>query len=261
MIRKSFIFLPGISKKTEENIWKQGITSWDSFIKSDIKGISKKRKHLYNTQLLYARSNLYSFNSSYFNTLPTTQTWRLYDFFRGDIVFLDIEATGVNKQNDITVVGLFDGIDTKTMIKGVNLDFKVLKKELEKYKLIITFNGSSFDLPFIKKRYDILPDIPHIDLRHLCAKVGLTGGLKEIEKKLGIKRNRIVDNMHGGDPLTLWKMYRGSGDAYYLEVLVEYNEEDVINLKKIMEYCYKKITSSHMSLLHHSESQVLHPLL
>ena len=112
------------------------------------------------------------------------------------------------------------------MIKGINLDYDILKKELSKYKLIITFNGSTFDLPFIRKIYDILPSIPHIDLRHCCQKIGLTGGLKQIEKTLDINRNIIIERFHGGDALTLWRMYKATGDSYYLDLLVEYNEDE-----------------------------------
>ncbi len=143
----------------------------------------------------------------------------------------------MDRSSYITVVGLFDGIDTKLMIKDINLNFKELKKELEKYKLIITYNGSTFDLPFIKKRYpEVLPHIPHIDLRSLCNRVGLKGGLKEVEKLLNIKRNRIVEKMYGGDAVTLYRMFKATGDRYYLNLLAEYNEEDVINLKFITNH-------------------------
>jgi len=181
-------------------------------------------------------------NSEYFLKFPQSEMWRLYGFFRDDCVFLDIETTGIGRYDDITVMGLYDGIDTKSMIKGINLDFHLLKRELRMYKLIATFNGSTFDIPFIKKRYpDLLPNIPNFDLRVACSRVGLTGGLKEIEKKIGIKRNKIIGKMYGGDALLLWKMYRATGDDYYLKLLVEYNEEDVFNLKKIADYTYEML--------------------
>ena len=182
--------------------------------------------------------------------LPQSETWRLYDFFREDAVFLDIETTGLGKnEDDITVFGLYDGINTKTMIKGINLDYQLLKKELQKYKLIVTFNGASFDLPFIEKRYpNLLPKIPNFDVKSVTKRLGLNGGLKNIEKELGIKRNPIIDNFYGGDALTLWKMYRATGDDYYLNLLVEYNEFDVVNLKIVAEHCVKKMKETSLNL-------------
>lgn len=87
-----------------------------------------------------------------------------------------------------------------------------------------------------------LPDIANFDVKSITRKAGLSGGLKEIEKQLGIERkNKNVEKLCNGDPLKLWKMYKATGDEYYLNLLVEYNEEDVINLKKIAEYCIDKI--------------------
>jgi uncharacterized protein YprB with RNaseH-like and TPR domain len=63
--------------------------------------------------------------------------------------------------------------------------------------------------------------------------VGLNGGLKEVENKLGIRRNKIVEGLYGGDALALWRIYKNTGDEYYLNLLIEYNEEDIINLKRI----------------------------
>ena len=128
------------------------------------------------------------------------------------------------------------------MIRGINFNPGELKKELKKYSLMVTFNGSSFDVPFINRAYPgLLPDIPNFDVRSVAGKLNLKGGLKEIEKSLGIKRGKIVEKFYGGDALTLWKMYRATGDDYYLKLLVEYNEDDIINLKTIAEYCIEKL--------------------
>jgi len=238
MIESSFIFLDKISKKTEENLWKQGIKKWDDFLNTKtIKGISKARKIFYDRKILEARKALYNLDSSYFaDKLPQSETWRLYNFFKDQAVFLDIETSGVNKHDDITMISLFDGINTKTMIRGINLDINYLKKELKNYKLLVTFNGSTFDIPFLKKRYpDLIPNIPHFDLKTLCNRLNLKGGLKQIEKQFNIKRNKIIENFYNGDPLTLWKMYRATGDDYYLNLLIEYNEDDVISLKIIAD--------------------------
>src|SRR3989338_7986060 len=135
MITHSFIFLERVGDKLERNIWKNGVYDWDSFLKrKNIKGMSRHRKLYYDRKILSARKALYNFDSSYFlNLLPQSEMWRLYDFFKEDAVFLDIETTGLSKDNeDITVFGLYDGINTKIMIKGINLDYNALKKELQK---------------------------------------------------------------------------------------------------------------------------------
>lgn len=241
----SFIFLPLVSHKKEQKIWAQGIRDWNDFLNSEVKGISKKTKAGYDRIIRNAQQALRNNDSGFFlNKLPSTETYRLYDFFKDEVIFLDIETSLAGKKNSyLTVIGIYDGDNTKIMVKNVNLDINALKTELKKYKLIITFNGSSFDLPFLKKKYpELVPEIPHIDLRHLCARLGLIGGLKQIEKQLGIKRNNmIVEKLCGGDPLKLYRMFLGSSDTYYLKLLVEYNEEDVINLKKITDYVINKI--------------------
>ncbi|HZX45172.1 MAG TPA: ribonuclease H-like domain-containing protein [Candidatus Nanoarchaeia archaeon] len=243
MIENSFIFLDGIREKTEQNIWNQGIYNWDSFIQAKaVKGIGNTRKCYYDRQLEQARKELHDYG--FLNRFPLCETWRIYDYLKDECVFLDIETSGIGKHCDITVVGLFDGIETKSMIAGINLDLRALKRELERYKMIVTFNGAAFDIPFIKKRYpSLLPEVPHLDLRFACEKAGLSGGLKKIEKELGIARNKLIDDLYGGDPYLLWRMFRGSGDEHYLNLLVEYNEDDVFNLKKIADYACDKLKS------------------
>ena len=74
-----------------------------------------------------------------------------------------------------------------------------------------------------------------------ASRIGLKGGLKEIERKLSISRGDLVSRLCGGDAITLWKMYKATGDEHYLNLLVEYNEEDIINLKKIAEHCVGRL--------------------
>ena len=100
MIQNSFIFLERIKNNLESNIWKQGILDWDSFLNADnVKGISKPRKLYYDRKIKEARKELFSFNSTYFkNILPSTEYYRLYDFFKEETVFLDIETNGLSPE-------------------------------------------------------------------------------------------------------------------------------------------------------------------
>lgn len=238
MIRNSFIILDGVGKRLEENIWKQGITSWELFLdKRIVRGISKRRKELYDNEINRASKALYELNSSYFiEKLPLSETWRLYEFFKDEAIFLDIETS---MDRNISIIGLFDGIETKIMIKNINLDYIALKNELMKYKLIVTFNGASFDLPILKRKFpNLLPRIPHFDVRFACRKINLNGGLKEVEKKLGIERCIEVKS-YSFDAIQLWDMFKKTKNKYYLELLIKYNEEDVINLKSVSDRVVK----------------------
>jgi hypothetical protein len=246
MITKTFTFLDGINVKTQDNLVLQGVTTWSEFLEvKEIKGISPKRKGYYDRKLLEARKALSNDDLVYFSRLlPLTEQWRLFNMYRDEAIYLDIETDGLGRYSDVTVIGLYDGYDTKLMIKDINLDVYALKKILSQYKILVTFNGSVFDVPFLEKRYPgVIPSIPHFDLRFCCDRVGLKGGLKEVERKLGIKRNKIVEDLYGGDALRLWKMYKNSGDEHYLNLLVEYNEEDCVNLKKIAGIVFDRLST------------------
>ncbi len=242
MIEQSFIFLDRVGEKSEKNIWNQNIKNWNDFLSAErIKGINALRKGYYNRQIKQANKELLEYNAPFFSKiLQQGHHWRLYDFFKDDAVFLDIETSGY--YGDITVVGMYDGYETKTMVRGFNFSKEILKSELSKYKIILTFNGSSFDLPVIERFFKgVVPNVPHIDLRHVCSKVGLTGGLKKIEKELGIKRPKEVADVTGEDAVYLWQMWKSTGNKRYLKTLVQYNEEDTVNLEPLADYAIRQL--------------------
>jgi uncharacterized protein len=109
------------------------------------------------------------------------------------------------------------------------------EQAIASYSLVITFNGSCFDLPYIRRwfRHISLP-AAHIDLRFLLKKLGLRGGLKSIEKQVGLSRDPSVDGMDGFDAVLLWKAYQW-GDQAALERLILYNTMDIVQLLPLME--------------------------
>jgi uncharacterized protein YprB with RNaseH-like and TPR domain len=236
MIESSFIMLDSIGDRMEQMLWEQGIHTWTDFLNArQVKGLSRGRKAYYDRKIAEAQRALYRLDSAYFiGRLPQREMWRLYEFFSEEAVYLDIETAGLDEQDLVTVIGLFDGTSTKTMVHRVNLDARLLKEELRHYKLLVTFNGSAFDVPRLNKYLPgVVPKIPHMDLRTACQIAGHTGGLKQIEREFGIRRSPVIEGIYGGDALRLWRMYRATGDRHYLELLVEYNDEDTINLKTI----------------------------
>ena len=141
----------------------------------------------------------------------------------------------------VTMVGLYDGRKYELFVDGENL--QDLPKRLQKFPVVITFNGSGFDLRFLKLAFPDfkLPPI-HIDLRWVTRKLGMRGGLKEIEAKLGLRRAAEVEDLTGYDATVLWAKYL-RGDAAALRSLVQYNTEDVVHLKAIMEVADDRLST------------------
>jgi len=244
MINQSFICLDKIGSTTEQKLWSHNVHTWDDFIQSSsVPGISAARKTMYNLSLQKAQRNLHIKNMHYLQTLfPSNEQWRLYDEFKEEALYIDIETTGY--YGDMTVLGMYNGSDTMIMVKGKNMDKTLFEETLARHKIILTFNGSSFDLPIIQKYFKTKITLPHIDLRHVCAKIGLHGGLKAIEKQLGINRDAAVEGVTGFDAVTLWHQYKMTGDETYLKKLIMYNEEDIINLKPLAEYAIPRLWKS-----------------
>jgi len=148
--------------------------------------------------------------------------------------YLDIETTGLSFEFcDITVVGIniVNGHEAQlTQIIGTDITPESIFQTLNGVEVIYTYNGSRFDLPFINYRLGAnLTDIfEHQDLMYSCWKNNLYGGLKSVERQLGIPRN--LKDVNGFEAIRLWWRYINDYDENALSTLLEYNKEDVINL-------------------------------
>lgn len=148
--------------------------------------------------------------------------------------YLDIETTGWSfNQHELTVIGLAYETGRKIeVVQLVNPDITdvSLSKALADVDRIYTYNGSRFDLLFIKKilKLDLKKEFSHHDLMYDCWKRKLRGGLKKVEQKLGIQRK--LKEVDGFMAVLLWQEYIFKKDKLALQTLLEYNREDVINL-------------------------------
>ena len=153
--------------------------------------------------------------------------------------YLYIETTGLSPYLDeITVIGihLCNGDDTRFIqLVGKDITAESVTEALSGVKVLYTYNGSRFDLPFIYSRLEVnlAQTITHHDLMFDCWRCNLYGGFKAVEKQLGIERN--LTEVNGYEAIRLWWRYEDSFDLDALNTLLEYNKEDVFNLKTLKE--------------------------
>ena len=151
-------------------------------------------------------------------------------------MYLDIE---MNSWGQITVLGLYGHGGFTSLVQGESLTRQRVCEELAQYDLLVTFNGTSFDLPVLLASIQGLPlNQPHVDLCLLGRQLGYRGGLKTIELQLGIQRRADLWGMSGADAGQLWNRWRHSRDEEARERLLAYNEADCVNLQPLADLFY-----------------------
>jgi uncharacterized protein YprB with RNaseH-like and TPR domain/predicted nuclease with RNAse H fold len=240
MLLSTFQHIKGIGKKTELSLWEKGIINWEKYIQLNGKQLSLFKSDSTDP----VTSSITAFNKGnidYFaKTLPRSEFYRIALTYPKETLFLDIETTGLSLYYDqITLVGWSIGNKYGVYLK--DHDESGLIRALSSAKAIVTFNGTLFDIKFLKKAFPGISIPPiHIDLRFFAKRVGLSGGQKMIEPKIGFNRPDLVKGMEGESAPILWYKYR-RGDKAALKELVTYNHADIEGMKWIFDYAIEKI--------------------
>jgi uncharacterized protein YprB with RNaseH-like and TPR domain len=240
MLQHSFLHIPSVGMTTERKIWNSGIKSMDDFIKSPPDFLSENKSKKIAEHIHLSKEKLSDKDASYFyDNLPSKEHWRMFREYQDTTVYLDIETTGLGDPGDIiTTIALYDGKRIRYYINGKNLsDFK---NDIMQYEVIVTYNGKTFDIPFIEKIFGINIPHAHIDLRYILYSLGYSGGLKSCERQLGIGRTGSLADVDGFFAVLLWNDYKNKRNEKSLETLLSYNIEDVLNLEYLMIQAYNK---------------------
>lgn len=241
MLEASFIHLPAVGPRTEGRLWQAGIDNWQAALDADsAPGISLCRWETLQREIRESSLSLTLGEYRYFaRRLARRYHWRAWPDFRHRTAYLDIETTGLEQWSQITVVGVYDGVYVHSFVHGDNLD--QLPEFLEQFSMLVTFNGATFDLPFLRRRFRELPlDQLHIDLRYALRELGLRGGLKSIEQRLGLAREGDLAGLDGFDAVRLWEEYC-AGSESALDLLCRYNAADVVSLEILAEHAYREL--------------------
>lgn len=231
MLKNTFQHIKGISANREHTLWESGILSW-----SDLKTRAKADKKLAKLNIHESFEKLDENDLSFFlETLPKKEWYRLALQFPENTLFLKIETTGKSKvYDDITVIGWVYKNRYSKIIDGENISS--LSSDLNDAKVLITFDGSASDLPFLKSK---LPELNfpqcHIDLRHFAKRFNLTGGQLKIEQETGFFRDEEYKHIDDKQASVLWYKYAW-GDTSSAAKLVHYNQLGISGMIHIFKH-------------------------
>ena len=235
VLQNTFCHIRGIGPQGERHLWRSGVGSWEA-ARGDLplpphKAEPVRRGAEESIERLAAR------DAAWFAArLSGAESWRMFPEFRNSVAYLDIETTGLGGPDDyITTLTLYDGQRLRHYVQGENLgDFR---DDIGDYRLLVTYNGKCFDLPFIRNYLGVPMRQAHIDLRYVLASLGYRGGLKGCERQLGLARGDLED-VDGYFAVLLWFDYLNNGNRRALETLLAYNTLDVVNLATLMATAY-----------------------
>lgn len=236
MLEQTFCHIQGIGRSGEQKLWERGIRSWSDLLARPCSA-PRVSEHEVVSVLEQSRQSLADDPLFFIKRLKQGDRWRVFPHFRDRVGYVDIETTGLGNGCEITTIALYDGIQVRTYINGINLDDFV--SDVTDIDLFISFNGLSFDIPVIEHFFKIELDQAHIDLRYVLSRMGYKGGLKKCERQLGINRGSL-DGIDGSFAVLLWREYERTGNEQALETLLAYNIEDSVNLERLMIEAYNR---------------------
>ena len=237
LLRRSFQHLPGISAAREAKLRSEGLQDWnDLVLRSPAQlDLFRRRGGALCCAVDASEEALANRDVEFFKErLPKREFYRIAASFPERCVFLDIESTGLSKHYDqVTLVGWSAGSRYEVLVDPSETD--QLEHDLRAQPLVITFNGTLFDLPFLTNRFNNdWSSATHVDLRYLAKRVGLTGGQKKIEETIGLAREASLEGITGAEAVGLWFDYK-EGDLNALRKLIRYNHADIEGMKFVFE--------------------------
>ena len=165
---------------------------------------------------------------------------------------LDLETMGISPAyNPVILSGMItvneEGINLKQFFATSPEDEEELLrytlKELSALSYVITYNGKTFDMPFLDRRmkkYGLeMPDLFNLDLYHLFRHYSDLPKLipklnqKTLEEYAGIATLR-EDRISGGESVDLYNQYVETGSMDFERRILLHNSDDVKQLSRLM---------------------------
>lgn len=253
MLTETFIHVPGIGATGERKLWAKGTTDWwkatahvHGLFAAPADGPLEKTLRECLKELRDGRLEITA------SLLDVNDHWRALCYSEKAEVrplrwlALDIETTGLAAQDDaVTCIGLCGhatDFEPVALVAGETDWARPLLRYLSETDVLITFNGRSFDVPFLARSLrELAPIFPpfHLDLYPHLKKLDVRGGLKRIQKRLGFVREGALGEVDGYAAVRLWREHQ-HGTAGARETLVRYCLEDVVVLFDLAVWGYEQ---------------------
>lgn len=249
MLNHSFLHLPGIGETTERKLWDQGVRSWDELEMSLGEVFGKKKAVSVAGALEESRAAFESGELKYFaDRMKGAHMWRLIPDCQDAVAYLDIETTGLGfppESHSTTIAVLFKG---ELFVEHEPARKQELLERLEaEAKMVVTFNGLCFDMPFLRNETGLSLGMPHVDLCVWFRRHDIRGGLKAIQRAFPEVHQRSSMDIDGFDAVRLWRMHK-RGVPRALETLMTYNAEDSLVLQPLMQIAFARELERHPHL-------------
>jgi uncharacterized protein YprB with RNaseH-like and TPR domain len=251
MLGSTFQLAAGLGPTREHMLWRHGFACWADYAGSSslasaplgapIRAKMKPIDRALRAAIAVASEALAARDVERLATIvPTGEHWRLFDVFGEGALYVDIETSDdVIGHAGISAVGVLDQRGPRLFLAG--RDLAAFPEWAVGCSLLVTFNGSSFDLPILRQAFpEWQPPPAHVDLRHVLARLGHRGTLKQLEEwlpALHLERPEPLRALNATGASALFHRGR-NGDREALRRFAEYNLYDTINLRTLMAYAY-----------------------
>jgi len=229
LISEALQHCEGIGPVRLSQLHSAGVESWWDAL-DDPRRVPESFRAIVVTECCRCIEAMHARDVRYFvDRLLPQDKWRVLSHYFDDASFFDIETTGLDYDAQITVIVCWHRGELHTFMEGDNLDdFLDL---LDEITLLVSFNGSSFDVPRVLDAFHIpqLP-CPHLDLRWVSYHQNWTGTLKDIADRLDVPRPADLQDIDGSMAVLWWDEWQDNQDQAARERLVRYCSADVLLL-------------------------------
>nr|WP_303737668.1 ribonuclease H-like domain-containing protein [Methanobrevibacter millerae] len=247
--------LPKIGIKTEENLKKQGFDTIESLLhhdshKDNAKSFLENMDDMSFMEIIDLL-NQNRYGKSCRDNLIKCVSIPDYENFK----FMDIETLGLSNVPIILIgVAEIKGnniISSQYFLRDLDEEIAVLKgyfSHLDEDSVHVTFNGKTFDVPYIKNRLnyhriDVDFDLAHLDLMYFAKYIWRDElpncQLQTIEKyKFGLER---VDDVPGQYIPGYYNTYLSERNIGPMIPIIEHNRQDIVSLADFLMKMYEEV--------------------